>query len=76
MSQQWRFVLTFADWPVSLQEVWLQVDLKKVASDSLYCVIYWEDVDPLSVLHIRTRLNAEGDIRLNTFFLLRAVERI
>lgn len=61
--------LTFANWPVSLQKVWLQVDLKQVASNSFYGVIYWEDVDPLSVLHIRTWLNAEGDIRLNTILV-------
>lgn len=71
-----KFVLTFADWPVSLQKVWLQVDFKQVASNSLYCVIYWEDVDPLSVLHIRTWLNTEGDIRLNTTVFERAGEKL
>lgn len=68
LLRQLKFVLTFADWPVSLQKVWLQVDFKQVASNSLNCVIYWEDVDPLSVLHIRAWLNTEGDIRLNTSF--------
>lgn len=55
---------TFADWPVCLQKVWLQVDFKQVASDSLYRVIYGKDVNPLSVLHIWTRLNTEGHVRL------------
>lgn len=59
-------VRTFADGPVGLQEVWLQVDLKQVASDSLDCVVDGEDVDPLAILHIRTGLNAEGHSRFNT----------
>lgn len=58
--------LTFANWPVGLQEVWLEIDLKQIASNSLYCVVYGEDMDPLSIFHIRTRLNAEGNIKLNT----------
>lgn len=57
---------TFANWPVCLQKVWLQVDFKQVASDSLHCVVYGKDVNPLSVLHIRTRLNTEGHVRLKT----------
>lgn len=66
---QKKLVLTFADWPVSLQEIWLQVDLKQVASNSFYCVIYWKNMNPLSILHIRTWLNAEGDNSLkNTNF--------
>lgn len=57
LSRHWK--LTFADWPVSLKKVWLQVDFKQVASNTLYCVIYWKDMNPLSILHIRTWLNAE-----------------
>lgn len=57
---------TFADRPVCFQKVWLQVDFKQVASDSLNCVIYGKDVNPLSILDIRTRLNTERDIKLNT----------
>lgn len=65
LSQQRKLALTFADWPICLQKVWLQIDLKQVASNPFYCVIYWEDVDPLSILHIRAWLNAVEDIRLD-----------
>lgn len=57
--------VTFADRSVSLQKVRLQVDFKQVASNALHCVVYREDMNPLSVLHIRTRLNAEEDIILS-----------
>lgn len=66
---------TFADRPVGLQEVWLQVDFKQVASDSLYCVVYGKDVNPFPVLHIGTRLNTEGHVGL-TAALKRSEEAI
>jgi len=54
-------VLTLADGPVRLEEVWLQVDLKQVSSDSLYRVIEGKNMDPLSILHIGTWLDAAGE---------------
>lgn len=72
MMLQPTSVLTFTDWPVSLQKVWLQVHFKEVASNPLYCVIHWQDMDPLSVLHIRTWLNAKEDIKLNTMISKRS----
>lgn len=50
---------TFTDWPVSLQEVRLEIDLKQVASDALHGVINWQNMNAFSILHIWTRLNAK-----------------
>lgn len=60
-------MLTFANGPVGLKEVWLEVDLKQVSSDPLYCVIYRKNVDPLSVLHIRTWLDTGEETGEKTF---------
>lgn len=50
-------VLTLADGPVGLQEVGFEVDLKQVASDPLDCVINRQNMNPLPILYIRTRLD-------------------
>lgn len=56
---------TFTDWPVGLQEIWLQINLKQVASDAFHCVINGQNVDTLSILDIWTRLDAvEAEVHM------------
>lgn len=43
--------------PVSLQKVWFKKNLKEVPCQTLYGVIYGEDVDLLPVLDIRAGVN-------------------
>lgn len=58
-----NFVLTFAYWSVSLQKVGLEVNFKQITSNSFNCVIYREDMNPLSIFHIRAWLNAEENVK-------------
>lgn len=51
--------VTFSDWPVCLQEVWLEVDLEQVPCDPFHGIINGQHVDAFAVLHIWTRLDAE-----------------
>ncbi len=45
--------VSLVDRPVGLQEIRLEVDIEEITSDALYSVIYWQNVDPLAILHIR-----------------------
>lgn len=53
-------IFTFTDWPVSLQEVRLEINLKQIACDAFHCVIDWQNMNALSILHIWTWLNTEN----------------
>ena len=44
--------VTFPEWPVRFQEVWLQVSLKDVARQALDRVVEREHVHPFAVLYV------------------------
>jgi hypothetical protein len=51
--------ISLADRSIGFQEVWLEVDLEQVSSDTLDSVVDWQDMDAFAILDIRASMERD-----------------